>query len=101
MAITDRTRRIIRKLFPEAHVEAVAARLECDCGAGFFPDRQTTSSDHERLQFAVLKLSEGRLDRLAEAIREAKVDWRDTLMGAGFGYDVDEHVRWAEGFLDS
>lgn len=48
----------------------------------------------ERLRFAVLKLAAGRLDRLACEIEQAKSDWRDTLMAAGFGEDVNAHERW-------
>jgi hypothetical protein len=39
----------------------------------------------QRFQFAVLKLSEGKMDKLDEAIELAKVDWRDLLAAAGFG----------------
>ena len=45
----------------------------------------------ERLRYAALKLSGGRLDALREAVELARIDWRDLLMGAGFGYDVHAH----------
>ena len=45
----------------------------------------------ERLQFAALKLSEGNLDKLDRAVALANRDWRDLLMAAGFGEDVDAH----------
>ncbi|MDH3282227.1 MAG: hypothetical protein OEQ18_14015, partial [Gammaproteobacteria bacterium] len=48
----------------------------------------------ERLRFAVLKLSEGEIDRLVQAIELAQVDWRDLLMAAGFGQDIEAHNQW-------
>ena len=50
--------------------------------------------DLERFRFAALKLSEGKMDKLREAVQLAKVDSRDLLMAAGFGQDVDAHSRW-------
>jgi hypothetical protein len=51
----------------------------------------------ERLRFAVLKLSAGDVDRLRREIEQAKRDWRDTLMAAGFGTDLTAHERWTPG----
>ena len=48
----------------------------------------------ERLRFAVLKLSAGDINQLRREIGQAKIDWRDTLMAAGFGEDVDAHRHW-------
>ena len=48
----------------------------------------------ERIRIAVLKLSEGDLDRLEAAIRTAAIDWRDTLVAAGFAHDVQAHLAW-------
>ncbi|MBL8857792.1 MAG: hypothetical protein JNL28_04710 [Planctomycetes bacterium] len=50
--------------------------------------------DLERVRFAVLKLSAGRIDRLRDAIALANTDWRDVLMAAGFGEDTEAHLRW-------
>lgn len=49
----------------------------------------------ERIQAAVVKLSVGSLDRLAEATRLARSDWRDALMAADFG-NVDAHEAWLD-----
>ena len=43
---------------------------------------------------AGLKLSGGDLSKLQAAIALAQVDWRDVLMGAGFGEDVSAHRAW-------
>lgn len=48
----------------------------------------------ERVRFAVLKLSGGNLDALSHQLDEAKIDWRDTLMAAGFGHETSAHKSW-------
>jgi hypothetical protein len=48
----------------------------------------------ERLRFAALKVSEGKLDLLQRAVELAQRDWRDLLMAAGFGYDIAAHQLW-------
>jgi len=48
----------------------------------------------DRIRFAVLKLSRGDLERLSREIEGAHLDWRDTLMAAGFGEDTHAHLRW-------
>jgi len=48
----------------------------------------------ERFRFAALKLSRGRMDKLADAVRLANKDWRDLLVAAGFADSVDAHKDW-------
>jgi len=42
----------------------------------------------------VLKLSKGSIPHLKDLTDNAKVDWRDTLMMAGFAEDVKAHLSW-------
>ena len=48
----------------------------------------------ERIRFAVLRLSQGSLPRLIEAIALAQTDWRDALVAAGFADDTKAHETW-------
>jgi len=48
----------------------------------------------ERIRFAVLKLSQGNLARLNQQISDAKRDWRDVLIAAGFAHNLTEHKEW-------
>ena len=48
----------------------------------------------ERLRYAALKVSDGKISRLHEALALAKIDWRDLLMEAGFGEDESAHLDW-------
>ncbi len=54
---------------------------------------QLTYKETERIQFAALKYSDGRLDYLDNAVKLGNLDFRDLLMAAGFG-EVDAHLRW-------
>ncbi len=45
----------------------------------------------ERVQAAIVKLSRGDLERFDRALEEARRDWRDVLVAAGF-----EHEDWPE-----
>jgi hypothetical protein len=54
---------------------------------------------HDRIRFAVLKLSEGNLEKLRDIVDQAKIDWRDVLMSAGFGNSLTAHLDWAKPYL--
>ena len=47
-----------------------------------------------RCQVAAIKCSKGEIDRLAYAINQASVDFRDLLMAADFGHDTSAHLHW-------
>ena len=83
---------------------ATRARLEALFAPG---DREVASrllladfplADHpqlcQRIHFAVLKLSAGRLDELRKWIAEALVDWRDVLVAAEFADSTTAHLDW-------
>ena len=69
-------------LFPEVNRERAKELLA-----------QLTCKETERLQFAALKYSDGRLDYLDNAVKLGNLDFRDLLMAVGFG-EVDAHLRW-------
>ena len=48
----------------------------------------------DRIRLAAIKLSNGVYAKLVEAVSLANTDWRDLLMAAGFGYDIDAHNKW-------
>jgi hypothetical protein len=79
--LSPETRRRLDVLFPGRNREEAEALL-LECG------------DSDRLRFAALKLSGGNYRKLVEAVELAKIDWRDLLMAAGFGYDVRAHEDW-------
>jgi len=78
---------------PDWRAEA-AELLRVQCGNNLPFLENADEIRLERFRFATLKLSGGNIDRLKDAIELAKKDWRDLLMAAGFGHDLDAHNRW-------
>ena len=68
--------------------------LEEECGYNIPGAREgSTMVTTDRVRFAALKLSQGKLDKLQFAVDLAKRDFRDLLMWVGFG-DPDAHTSW-------
>jgi hypothetical protein len=91
--ISPETEKRIARLFPPDQRKRVRKALSQECGNNLPLLQNHDAVKMERIRFAVLKLSEGRLDKLARAIALAKADWRDLLMAADFG-QPDAHVSW-------
>ena len=82
----------IEALFAEDE-RGYAARLLVEELSAKLPGA-TTPEGLERLHYAALKVSEGRIKELKAACRLAQVDWRDLLCAAGFELDADAHKAW-------
>lgn len=86
----------IEALFPPESREPAGRLIAERCGADLplsnhmGPD----PSGFDRIRFAVLKLSNGDFERLRQEIERAHIDFRDTLMAAGFGEDIHAHLQW-------
>ena len=87
----------LEQLFPKEQRTAAAALLETHCGTG--PPLVTAQGLEgiERIRCAVLKISEGSLEKLHAAVQHANNDWRDVLVAAGFANNVLAHLSWLEG----
>jgi hypothetical protein len=85
--------RRIAELFP-ANVEPVTAMLEAECGDRLPMIAKQGENGIERVRCAVLKLSEGKMDKLEHAVDRAKRDWRDVLVWSGFGDSAFAHRAW-------
>ena len=93
-ALSPRTEQIIEHLIkPNARVK-VRERLESECGTEALGCAGWTPEEMERIRFAVLKLGAKTDSAFDSAILLAKTDWRDLLMAAGFGEDLEAHNRW-------
>lgn len=92
--LSPETRRRLDVLFPGRDREKAERLLVEDCGHRLPSCERSDSKGLDRLRFAALKLSGGNYKKLVEAVELAKIDWRDLLMAAGFGYDVRAHEDW-------
>ncbi|HEX3601487.1 MAG TPA: hypothetical protein VHU84_15155 [Lacipirellulaceae bacterium] len=91
VALTDGTLVRLNRLFREAdRAEAINLLLK-DCTAESMHFSCYNEHELERFHFAALKLSDGKLDALVDAITLAQIDYRDLLMAAGFG-EVFMHI---------
>jgi hypothetical protein len=94
LRLSDPTTARVRALFSSDEQEAAVRLLEEDCGSNLPLCESATPESAERIRFAALKLSKGDLGELRSLVEHANIDWRDVLLWAGFGDDVDAHRRW-------
>ena len=92
--LSKETVRRVHLLFHEKDRELVAKQLTQECGDNLPMVESSHLELVERIRFAVLKLSGGDREKLHAEIKSAAIDWRDTLMSAGFGNDVKSHLSW-------
>jgi hypothetical protein len=88
------TRQHIAAVFAPEDVDEAEQLLARECAENLPVVSNPTPSGLERLRFAALRLSDGSLPRLREAIALAKLDWRDLLVAADLGHDIHAHVSW-------
>lgn len=94
--ITPLVRSHILRLFGRHEQREVARLLQEDCGAVLSGTQNASAASIERIQCAALKSSDGRIDKLYDAIALAQTDWRDLLVVAGFGHDPQAHLNWRD-----
>jgi hypothetical protein len=95
--LTARTKETIAHLFSPEKIPLVERLLVEECGGNLPLYKPSTPEGLERVRLAVLKISAGDEDKLLEAVLLARRDWRDVLVWAGFGNDLQAHHKWAEG----
>jgi len=93
--LSEATEERLVRLFRGADRLAARELLERDCAESIAGVPEMCSLD--RIRLAVLKLSGGMLDGLADAVVLAQTDFRDALVAAGFGDDVQAHMSWWPG----
>jgi hypothetical protein len=99
--LTDRTVRLVERLFDADDAVRVQRLLAEDCGTNLPFCDTLDAAGLERIRFAVLMLSAGDVDKLRAAIDRASGDWRDVLVAAGFGYSLTAHEQWASDVLQA
>jgi hypothetical protein len=97
--LSPHTAQLVEAVFKARDVAEASHWLEEECGNNLPSCRDLDEYRLERIRFAAIKLSQGNLHKLLHAIDEARMDWRDLLMAAGFGERVDTHEAWAKEVL--
>ena len=98
--LSPRTKELIEILFRPQDVAEASQWLVDECGNNLPLCVKLDEYGMERIRFAALRLSQGNIRRLLRAIDEARMDWRDLLVAAEFGYYVHAHEAWANDLLD-
>ncbi len=81
-------------LFNEDDRAEAVKLLSEDCTAKSMYLGSCNDAEVERCHFAALKLSNGSLEALIQAVALAQTDYRDLLMAANFGEDIHAHLNW-------
>ncbi len=92
--LSERTLEKVNALFPEKLRNEVEEFLKIECSDNLPFCENCDKYEMERIWFSVLKLSEGNMEKLVQAISLAQTDWRDLFMAAGFGNDIEAHNKW-------
>ena len=92
--LSDGTCRLIDCLFDEPFRSQLRAALVESVSESIPFCENQTPEGMDRIRFAVVKLVASNTGNLDRAINLSQTDWRDLLMGAGFGYDIDQHNAW-------
>jgi hypothetical protein len=92
--LSTRTRAHVHALFRSSDVETAESVLVSDCADNLPLLERSSPYDLERVRFAALRLSGGRLDGLGKAVGLAQADWRDLLVATDFASDPQAHLRW-------
>jgi hypothetical protein len=94
-----RTKQLVEIFFSHKDIAEASQWLEEECGNNLPSCGQQDEYGMERIRFAAIKMSKGNILKLLKAIDEARMDWRDLLMAADFGFDVNAHELWVEDIL--
>ena len=98
--LSEETNKRLRLLFHGEDLELATDLLVTEC-ADILPlwgDASPTGL--ERIRYAALKLSDGDLGTLDEAVKLSQIDWWDALVCARFGEDSDAYQHWWPGAID-
>jgi hypothetical protein len=92
LSLTTRAR--VAALFRHEEVAEAERLLVEECADNLPLVARADPSSLEQLRFAAIRLSGGDLQRLRDAIRLARTDWRDLLVAADFAEDSHAHETW-------
>jgi hypothetical protein len=92
--LSARTKQHMEALFPPELQQQASSLLIEQCGNNLPLLEALDPIALERYRFAALKLSEGKLDKLQQAVTLAQTDWRDLLVAAGFAHETKAHKDW-------
>ena len=94
IGLSKNTIQIIDTLFRQEQRPYVYELLRTECAETLPSCENYDQHEMERIRFSVLKLSEGQIEKLAQAIELAQIDCRDLFVNAGFDHAPEAHKGW-------
>ena len=94
VSLSSETRLRLNAVFAPADLNDAEILLVEECGRNLPFYENATPESLERIRFAAMKIANGSIDRLCDAIQLAQIDWRDLLVSAGFANDVNARLKW-------
>ena len=94
IALSSRTSSLLQSSFSAEQCSVIGELLVAEISENIPWHHDSTPEGLERIRFAIIKLAMENEKNLHTAVDQAKRDWRDLLMMAGFADDVIEHDHW-------
>jgi len=94
--LTDMTQKLVDLIFTKSEKQLITDILLNECGSNLPLCESWNYKQFERIRFAVIKLSEGQIDKFQYAVKLANMDWRDLLVVVGFAVDINSSNEWAK-----
>jgi len=91
---------LVQILFMKEDQETACKMITDECGQNLPFLKNADEFMLERFRFAALKLSNGNVSKLREAVDLGKKDWRDLLVWAQFENSLTIHCEWANLIMD-
>src|SRR4051794_27010135 len=91
--LSPRVEQVVAWQFPRERAPQVLVSLR-ELMEKLQAQARRSSDDFERILLADLKLAAGDEATLRAGLRQSSIDWRDTLVAAGFAHDIAAHHRW-------
>jgi len=94
--LSSRVQKLIAVLFSEPERSRIAERLETEASENIPFHEDATPEGMDRVRFAILKRIKQSRKNEASAFEDAKCDWRDLYVSAGFANSATAHDSWYE-----
>ncbi len=95
MELSNKTKSAIAALYNGDDAKEAERLLREQCSNDVPGCSDWSQEDLERVWLSALKISNGDMKVLHDAISLANTDYRDLFMSAGFGYDAEAHKKWS------
>jgi len=98
--LSRRVQELTSVLFSEPERSRIAERLIAEASENIPFHEDATPEEMDRVRFAILKRIKQRPKYEERAFEDAKCDWRDLYVSAGFANSATAHDAWYETIIN-